>query len=220
MNPHEVARYLAANPEFFTEHPELLGQLKVPHPQNGQAISLMERQSLALRERIRVLESKLAELIRHAEENEAIADKLARWTRALLAQTDDAALAATVVEELKAIFAVPYGALRLWAPRAEFAAAAFAQPVSDDVVRLATSMAAPFCGSNVGFDVACWMSDEPAAIKSLAMLPLRVGAQAETFGMLVLGSPDKDRFQITMGTAFLARIAELASAALARLRAH
>jgi hypothetical protein len=34
-----------------------------------------------------------------------------------------------------------------------------------------------------------------------------------------LGSPDKERFHITMGTAFLTRIGELASAALARLRA-
>ena len=51
------------------------------------------------------------------------------------------------------------------------------------------------------------------------MLPLRVGADPRTFGLLVLGSGDKDRFQVTMGTAFLERIAELASAALARLRA-
>jgi hypothetical protein len=50
------------------------------------------------------------------------------------------------------------------------------------------------------------------------MLPLRVGASPEAFGLLVLGSPDKDRFHITMGTAFLTRIGELASAALSRLR--
>jgi uncharacterized protein YigA (DUF484 family) len=50
------------------------------------------------------------------------------------------------------------------------------------------------------------------------MLPLRVGGATDAFGLLVLGSPDKDRFQITMGTTFLARIAELASAALSRLR--
>ena len=56
------------------------------------------------------------------------------------------------------------------------------------------------------------------SVQSLAMLPLRVGADPETFGLLVLGSADKDRFQITMGTAFLERIAELASAALSRLR--
>jgi hypothetical protein len=35
----------------------------------------------------------------------------------------------------------------------------------------------------------------------------------------VLGSADKNRFHSAMGTAFLERIAELASAALARLRA-
>jgi uncharacterized protein YigA (DUF484 family) len=44
-------------------------------------------------------------------------------------------------------------------------------------------------------------------------------ARIATFGLLVLGSADKDRFHITMGTTFLERIAELASAALARLRA-
>jgi uncharacterized protein YigA (DUF484 family) len=51
------------------------------------------------------------------------------------------------------------------------------------------------------------------------MIPLRVGGDARAFGLLALGSPDPDRFHITMGTAFLARIGELASAALARLRA-
>ena len=38
------------------------------------------------------------------------------------------------------------------------------------------------------------------------------------FGLLVLGSPDAQRFDATMGTDFLGRMAELASAALARLR--
>ena len=36
--------------------------------------------------------------------------------------------------------------------------------------------------------------------------------------VLVLASPDAQRFNSTMGTDFLARIAELASAALSRLR--
>jgi uncharacterized protein YigA (DUF484 family) len=215
----DVASYLADHPEFFHEHAELLGRLDVPHPQKGQAISLVERQSLLLRERVRTLESRLAELVRHGQENDVIADKLVRWARVLLAQADPARLPATLVDELKAIFAVPFAAVRIWNAAPEFAQQEFAQPVGPDVVRLAASMGAPFCGSNVGFDAAAWMSSDTSAIKSLAMLPLRVGADSTAFGMLVLGSPDKDRFQITMGTAFLARIAELASAALARLRA-
>jgi hypothetical protein len=79
-------------------------------------------------------------------------------------------------------------------------------------------MQAPFCGSNVGFEAAAWMVSDPTTIRSLAMMPLRVGGDPKAFGLLALGSSDPDRFQVTMGTAFLSRIAELASAALARLR--
>jgi uncharacterized protein YigA (DUF484 family) len=114
---------------------------------------------------------------------------------------------------------VPFGALRLWGVAPAYAGFAWAQPASDDIVRLASSMQAPFCGSNVGFEAAGWMAADPGTIRSLTMMPLRVGADAKAFGMLALGSPDPDRFHITMGTAFLSRITELASAALARLRA-
>jgi uncharacterized protein YigA (DUF484 family) len=69
-----------------------------------------------------------------------------------------------------------------------------------------------------GVRAATWF-DDGSSVQSLAMLPLRIGADPATFGLLVLGSADKERFQIGMGTTFLERIAELASAALARLRA-
>ena len=52
---------------------------------------------------------------------------------------------------------------------------------------------------------------------SIAMIPLRHGAGVEAFGMLVLASPDPMRYTPEMGTDFLVRIAELASAAVTRL---
>jgi hypothetical protein len=218
MNASDVAQYLADHPDFFEEFPDLLGTITLPHPHNGQAISLVERQSLLLRERIRQLEARIAELTRHGHENDVIADKLVQWSRALLMQDDLAQMPAALIDELRRVFAVPFGAVRVWEVRPEFAGLECAQPVGDDAIRLAASMQAPFCGSNVGFEAAHWMGADEGTIQSIAMLPLRVGASPEAFGMLALGSPDKDRFQITMGTAFLARIAELASAALARLR--
>ncbi|MCX8004653.1 MAG: DUF484 family protein, partial [Burkholderiaceae bacterium] len=48
MDAQDVARYLEAHPDFFAAHPQLLDRLTVPHPHNGQAISLLERQALAL----------------------------------------------------------------------------------------------------------------------------------------------------------------------------
>jgi uncharacterized protein YigA (DUF484 family) len=218
MHFQDVADYLSSHPEFFDEHPELLSGLQLPHPQSGQAISLVERQSLMLRERIKALESRIAEMMRNAQENDAIAARLTAWTRALLLEEEAAALPQTLVASMKEIFSVPHCALRLWAVRPVYAGLPFARPVTSDTVSLANSMRLPFCGSNVGFEAATWFEDS-AAVQSLAMLPLRVGADPATFGLLVLGSADKDRFHVAMGTTFLERIAELASAALARLRA-
>lgn len=219
----EVAAYLAQHPEFFDEHPEVLGMLNVPHPQNGQAISLIERQSMLLRERIRALELQQAQIIRNGQDNDAIADKLVRWARALLMAEDPAQLPHVAVGELQRVFDIPLGAVRLWPVRPYHAGEAWAQPVGEDVRRLADSMAVPFCGSNAGFEAARWLESNDAAraapAQSLAMLPLRIGPGPQAFGLIVLGSPDPSRFQITMGTEFLARIADLASAALARLRA-
>ena len=51
--------------------------------------------------------------------------------------------------------------------------------------------------------------------------PLRQGAidsATPAFGLLVLGSQDPQRFDATMGTDFLSRMAEIASAALLRLK--
>jgi uncharacterized protein YigA (DUF484 family) len=50
---------------------------------------------------------------------------------------------------------------------------------------------------------------------SVALIPLRRDENA--FGLLVLGSPDPTRYGAEMGTEFLMRIGEVASAALARL---
>jgi uncharacterized protein YigA (DUF484 family) len=218
MQVQDIANYLTSHPEFFDQHPELLATLQLPHPQNGQAISLVERQSLMLRERIKALELRVAEMVRHAQENDAISSRLVTWTRTLLLEDDAAALPDRLVEAMKEVFNVPHCALRLWAVKPAYAPLPCARPVAADTITLANSMRVPFCGSNVGFEAATWF-DDGKSVQSLAMLPLRIGADPATFGLLVLGSADKDRFQIGMGTTFLERIAELASAALARLRA-
>lgn len=221
LQSQDIAHYLARHIDFFEQHPQLLSQMQLPHPHDGQAISLVERQSLMLRERVKALESRVAEMVRHGQENDAIADKLVVWVRSLLSETNEAALPATLIDELKRIFEVPYAGLRLWRVKPELDSLACASAVQVDTVSFANSMRVPFCGSNVGFEAASWLENGDA-VKSLALLPLRsgenAGADPETFGMLVLGSADAERFQSNMGTAFLERIGELASAALARLR--
>ena len=88
LQADDIAHYLARHHDFFEQHPQLLSQMQLPHPHDGQAISLVERQSLMLRERIKSLESRVAEMVRHGQENDAISEKLITWMRSLLSETD------------------------------------------------------------------------------------------------------------------------------------
>jgi uncharacterized protein len=168
-----------------------------------------------LRERIKGLELRIVEMIRHGQENLAIADRLHRTTRRLLVAREAQALPQRLVESLKHEFLIPQAALRLWGLDGEAGDAPWAQAVSDDVKSFAASLSVPYCGVNAGFEAARWL-DDPGTVMSMALVPLRQGDTC--FGLLVLGSPDPTRYSADMGTDFLMRIGDVAAAALSRLR--
>jgi uncharacterized protein YigA (DUF484 family) len=211
----DIANYLAHTPAFFERHAELLASIQLLSPHGQRAVSLQERQMEMLRERIRGLEHKIVEMIRHGQENVAIAERLHRWTRTIMLTANPGDLPQALVDELKHQFLIPQAAIRVWGVAEPFRALPFAQGVSDDLRAFASSLALPYCGLNSGFEAARWL-DEPHTVTSVALLPLRQGEGA--YGLLVLGSPDPTRFAADMGTDFLLRIAEIASAGLARLR--
>jgi uncharacterized protein YigA (DUF484 family) len=224
----DLAHYLANNPAFFERHAELLASITLTSPHGQRAVSLQERQMEMLRERIKGLELRIVEMIRHGQENLAIADRIHRTTRRLLLTTDAALLPTRLVETLKHEFLIPMAGIRLWDLAPAFADEPWARGASEDARTFAASLGQPFCGANHGFEAAGWLHDaaEDGAgaalpVASLAMLPLRQGRgdNESCFGLLVLGSPDPTRYAADMGTDFLARIGEVASAALSRLRA-
>lgn len=216
----DIANYLANTPGFFERHAELLGSIQLSSPHGNRAVSLQERQMDMLREKIKGLEGKIIEMIRHGQENVAIADRLHRWTRALLLTIDPAELPTVLVGELQREFLIPQGGIRLWGAAPQFAGEDFATEVSADAKSFAASLSLPYCGANSGFEAAAWLEDS-ATTMSLAMIPLRHtghgGLPAGTFGLLVLGSPDPTRYSPDMGIDFLQRIGEIASASLSRL---
>ena len=216
ITEQDIANYLANNPGFFERHAELLSSIQLTSPHGQRAVSLQERQMEMLRDKIKGLEGKIIEMIRHGQENVAIADRLHRWTRALMLTANAGDVPGTLTRELMHQFMIPQSGIRLWGAADAFAALPFATPVSADVKSLAASLTLPYCGVNSGFEAAQWL-DDPASAMSIAMIPLRHGAGIEAFGMLVLASPDPTRYTAEMGTEFLQRIGELASASLSRL---
>lgn len=218
ITENDIANFLLHTPGFFERHAEVLHQIQLTSPHGHRAVSLQERQMEMLREKHRGLEAKIVEMIRHGQENMAITDRLHRWIRAIMLTSNAGELPGVLVAELKHQFLIPQGAIRIWGAANAFDALPFAKPVSDDLKSFANSLAQPYCGLNSGFEAAGWLNDAEA-VQSIALLPLRdgTGSNHGTFGLLVLGSPDPTRYSADMGTEFLQRIGEIASAGLNRI---
>lgn len=213
----DIANYLANTPDFFERHAGVLASVQLSSPHGQRAVSLQERQAEMLREKIKGLELRSADMIRHGQENSAIADRLHRWTRELLLTRDTQDLPLVAAREMAAQFNVPQVAIKLWGVADDFSGQSYAQGASDDVQAFASSLPRPYCGANPGLEAAGWLVD-PGAVASLALIPLRAGEGQDAFGLLVLGSPDPQRFAADMGTEFLERMGDLTAAALSRLR--
>jgi hypothetical protein len=208
MTADEIARFLRTHPQFFDQHPDLLESIHVPHPYGGRAIALSERQTVALREKVKQLEGKLSEIIRFAEDNDAISEKVHRLSVALAGARDFPALAHSLYFHMREDFSVPHVALRVWGKSVpvDFAEA---QAVSDEQREQAQTMAAPQCGAAGGSPFVPWFAEAAEHVRSLALVPL---GQTTVFGLLALGSEDPRRFFPEMGTLYLRRIGELCAA--------
>ena len=218
----DIAQFLTHTPGFFERHAEVLASVQITSPHGARAVSLQERQAELLREKIKGLEQRVMEMVRNSSDNAAIAHKVHQWTAALLQVKDPFDLPQAVVDGMRTLFDVPQVAVRVWDVAGPYIDADFTQGASEDARAFASSLTMPFCGPNLGFEPAGWLAQEPGEpAQSLALLPLRTGAidsATPAFGLLVLGSQDPQRFDATMGTEFLSRMAELASAALVRLK--
>lgn len=217
LDSNIVAQYLTEHPDFFVEHASLLSDIKLASPLVGRAVSLQERQMEVMRDKYKALELRMADLMRLASDNEAIANKFHRWTQVLLEAEDQGSLPHAIVSGLKNTFDVPQVTLRVWNTAPEYADEWFVRNVSEDAKLFANSLLAPYCGSNKDFEAVRWL-DDAAGIQSTVIIALRKPG-SKAFGLLILGSPDPARFTSMMYTDFLVHIGETATTALTWLQA-
>ena len=211
LDSHSVALYLEDNPHFFESYPELMLGLRLTTPLGGRTVSLQERQLEVVREKVKLLELKLSNLTRIAKDNDAIIEKFHQWVRALFMSRDQADVPEALLQAIRDAFGVPSASLRLWT--VEQADAWFAAGNLTAARTLADQLEQPYCGIGKGKAGVEWLNDA-AAMQSVAMVALRKPDTKESFGLLVLGSPDPQRFSAELATDFLVRIGATASAAL------
>ncbi|MDP3037950.1 MAG: DUF484 family protein [Rhodocyclaceae bacterium] len=219
----DVAQYLKDHPEFFTQYADVLAQITFPDPHGGRAVSITERQIVTLRDQIRRLENKLAELIRFGEENDALSGKAHRLDVALAGAADVGSVLRVLYAHLGGDFAVPHVAVRLWEVAGDAGSPEFT-PMSAAAHEFAAALKRPYCGAGGGPDVLGWFGERGSHVRSLALVTLRRGSEtvgvvpptSTTFGLLALGSEEPQRFYPEMGTLYLERIGEVAAAAFDR----
>ena len=212
MRPEDVARYLKDHPEFFENYADLIADISIPHPHGGRAIPISERQIISLREKNKILEAKLRELVEYGEENDAIGERVHRAALAMIKPAHLEILLQVLYYNLREDFAVPHVAIRLWGewdhpPLPEFGTS------SQEVRVFADSLSIPYCSHQPMFETAGWFGETGGLLKSFAFITLRTD---RVFGLLALASEDPQRFYPEMGTLYLKRLGELVSTSLVR----
>ncbi len=209
-----VSDYLLANPDFFREHKKLLTRLSIPHPAGG-AVSLVERQVEVLRQENRRLERRLVEWMEIAHENDRLLKHLHALAVALLAEPEPGRRVAVLVAGLRDDFEAAAVALVLHRAEACEALPGARHLASDDP---AFEGLTETLGSGQTFcrplaDARCErIFPGESGLASAAFVPFDAGGER---GVLVLASPDPKHFHASLDTTYLARIGELAGAALA-----
>jgi len=211
-----VSRYLQHNPDFFERHQPLLARLRLPHVRSGSTISLVERQVEVLREKHAALEEKLNEFVRVARSNDAIVDRMHRFTRRLLRAGSRERVLQNIEAGLRQDFDSFNSVLLLIGDEPTHADERFLRmiPPGDTHLKSFETLFAsgkPRCGQVRDSQRELLFGSEANDIGSVALVPL---GDKGSLGLLALGSADRDRFHPGMSTEFLGRLAELISDAL------
>lgn len=201
-----VANYLTRHPDFFDRHGDILRDLRLHHP-SGRAVSLIEKQVSALRERNTELRHRLNQLLDNARQNDRLFERSKRLVLSLLECNELGDLIDALYYSLNKEFDIPFVQLIL-----------FRQPPQPCSVRVAAEDEAAMVlgrrlkasravgGGLTREEIAYLFDKDQQKVGSAAMVPLYYN---QMWGILAVGHEDPQHYQAGMGTIFLTHIAEV-----------
>jgi len=217
LSEESIAQFLENNPDFFERHGAVLEKLSLPHVRGGAAVSLVERQVDALRERHKALERRLRELVEVARANEELGEKVHRLARRLIGSHGREAVVAVVEAALREDFNSRNSVLIVFAAPASMPqAGTFLRVLERSSPELKMfdpllESGKPRCGQIRDTQRDFLFGKETVEIGSVALLPLGLSG---SIGLLAIGSADAQHFHPGMNTELLVRIGELIAQAL------
>lgn len=226
VNDDDVLHYLKTHPEFFTEHGNVLHNVRVPHPTGFNTVSLIEKQADVLRQKNQELKTKLHDFVSVAHDNDVLINKIYQLAENLIATIHRPEALQVIEDHLREHFGADRGVVMLYndALRCDnIAAHNFTRvtPSSDPGLSIFSKLInphAPRC-AKVSEPVWCnlFQFAQPAEAGSVALIPL--GEQA-CFGVLAIGNHNEHHFHPGMSTEFLSRLGSLVTSALVHRGGH
>lgn len=212
VKAEEVEKYLRDNPDFFSNRPELLAEITVPHASGG-VVSLVEKQVKILREQNEQARKRLHELIEIARLNEELARRMHHLALTLIDADEPGEIFKTLYDNLRRNFRADKVVVRLFAKPAvvdiydgdEFAGK---DTGAESLFSSLIDKRLPVSGSLVGRQQVFLFGNDADEIASAVVVPLRGNHWG---GVLAIGSHNPNRFQESMGVELLANMGEVLS---------
>lgn len=208
LTADDVAAFLAAQPDFFQQNPEILEALALNNAPEG-TISLAQRQVENLRNKSRQLQEQLHALIENAHSNTELQDRIHRLCLSLMDTRNLNDLLVLLVSKLKQEFLAEFVAVKLFTTEQRHYELV---DLDDNVEQLALSderlsafdtvlsKQQPVCGRLTKAQKDILFGTIADSVNSVACLPLSGDSDV---GLLAIASTDANRFHSDMGTVYL-----------------
>jgi uncharacterized protein len=215
VDEQQVIDFLIANPDFFLKNTYLLADMDIRH-ETGSAVSLIERQISLLRERNAHFENKLNEMVDAVHDNQRLNTSLQRLAINLFMVDGLDDIIATIDDEIRNNLSTDFFSIRLIT---EDESLVEQQPerylhIDDEGLedlRITIDEKRIQCGRFTTEQAKLFFEKDFEKLGSGAVVPV---ADAETYGLIGLGSHDEQHYHPGMGVDFLQQLSSLISASI------
>ncbi len=193
-------------------------------PENHKTLDFNERRTQALAKENAQLREYVSTMMTRLHDNDKLFSKLFALEASVLAAGDPEDMCFTLLRELRSQFSLDL--VRFWFDRDSLIGSAQMSALSDQDLIWIEAGEINAMGLNrrhvwllqMEKDGFPWMQPRDESLESIALL--RLGTQDKPFGVLGLGSNDKDRFNPNQSTDFLQHLAQIISLSLEHAITH
>ena len=213
LSDKEVEEFLRANPDFFENHTQLLMDLKIPHPNTGSAVSLIEHQVELLRKQNTKIQKQLDELVQIARDNDRLSKNMHQLSLSLMGVKNLTEVLTLLYNNLRTDFSADTVCIRFLA-QPKSAKLSSNKEFSADIGVMTKHFGRQLkegkaiCGRAKTEQKKILFEEQGSKVKSLAFIPLKFTGSV---GFLAIGSFDEKRFHSGMGTLFLNQLGQIIS---------